>query len=215
MLLYLQDRSLRRHLEVVRFLPLSLESRPTGKGRGAICSTVFIIFLQDIRVKHAVSISLGSVSRNKTVEVELLGERIRLERIGTDGDEKMARELFRDLDGKVDAFGIGGVELHINTPWKSYPLRSGLKLVQDVEKTPYTDGSGLKKVLEAQVMSYVDAELGDKLNPRKAFLVEGLSRYGMVESFINAGYECVFGDMMFALGLPFPIRSLGTLNFLA
>jgi hypothetical protein len=166
-------------------------------------------------VKKAVSVSLGSTSRNKTVEFELLGTQVRLERIGTDGDEKKAKDLFRQLDGQVDAFGVGGIELYVYTPWKSYPLFAGLKLVQDVEKTPYTDGRGLQKMLESRVMPYVVQELGDRIDPRKALLVECLSRYGMMTSFLDAGFECVFGDMMFALGLPVPIRSLKTLNFLA
>ena len=42
-------------------------------------------------MKRAVSISLGSSTRNKAVEVELLGEMVSIERVGTDGDEAKAR----------------------------------------------------------------------------------------------------------------------------
>ena len=35
-------------------------------------------------MKRAVSISLGSSKRDKSIEVELLGEQVRIERIGTD-----------------------------------------------------------------------------------------------------------------------------------
>ena len=59
-------------------------------------------------MKRAVSISLGSATRNKTVEISLLGETVRIERIGTDGNEDKARQMFRDMDGTVDAFGVGG-----------------------------------------------------------------------------------------------------------
>jgi len=38
------------------------------------------------RMKRAVSISIGSSKRNKSVTVELLGEQVTIERIGTDGD---------------------------------------------------------------------------------------------------------------------------------
>ena len=37
-------------------------------------------------MKRAVSISIGSSKRNKAVEVTLLGEKVSIERIGTDGD---------------------------------------------------------------------------------------------------------------------------------
>ena len=159
-------------------------------------------------MKRAVSVSLGSSTRDKRVEVELLGEQVIIERIGTDGDEAKARKMFRDLDGKVDAFGVGGIDLGVGTPWKKYPLYGAVKLVQDVKVTPYVDGGELKDTLETRVMQYFHEQLGDIIQPRTAFLVAGITRYGMTMSFVNAGYKCVFGDLMFGLGVPIAIRGI-------
>ena len=166
-------------------------------------------------MKRAVSVSLGSSTRDKKVEVELLGERVVVERIGTDGDEVAARKMFRDLDGKVDAFGVGGIDLGVGTPWKKYPLHAAVKLVQDVKVTPYVDGGGLKDTLETRVMQYVEKQLGDQIQPKTAFLVAGITRYGMTLSFINAGYECVFGDLMFGLDIPIALRGIKLLENVA
>ena len=166
-------------------------------------------------MKRAVSVSLGSSTRDKKVEVELLGERVVIERIGTDGDEVAARKMFRDLDGKVDAFGVGGIDLGVGTPWKKYPLHAAVKLVQDVKITPYVDGGGLKDTLETRVMQYVEKQLGDQIQPKTAFLVAGITRYGMTLSFINAGYECVFGDLMFGLDIPIALRGIKLLENVA
>lgn len=163
-------------------------------------------------MKHAVSVSLGSSTRNKTVEVDLLGETVRIERIGTDGDEAKARQLFREMDGKVDAFGVGGIDLGVATPWKWYPLYSALKLVQDVKQTPCVDGNGIRETLETRVMQWVERKIGDEIQPKTAFLVAGITRYGMTESFVNAGYQCVFGDLMFGLDIPMAIQSMRSLN---
>jgi len=65
-------------------------------------------------MKRVVSISLGSSKRDKKVEVEILGEKFILERIGTDGSQEKMIELFKELDGKVDAFGLGGADLYIS-----------------------------------------------------------------------------------------------------
>jgi hypothetical protein len=166
-------------------------------------------------MKRAVSVSLGSSTRNKTVEAELLGESVRIERIGTDGDEVKARELFRELDGKVDAFGVGGIDLGVHTPWKNYPLYGALKLVQDVKQTPCVDGGGLKDTLEARVVQHVEAQIGPEIQPKTAFLVAGITRYGMTMSFIEGGYECVFGDLMFGLGIPIPIHGIRAIGIAA
>jgi hypothetical protein len=166
-------------------------------------------------MKRAVSISLGSSKRNKAVEINLLGETVRIERIGTDGDERKARQMYAELDGKVDALGVGGIDLGVHTPWKFYPLYGALKLVQDVKRTPYVDGGGLKETLERRVMQVVERQIGAEIQPKTAFLVAGITRYGMTESFIEAGYECVFGDLMFGLDIPLPIRGLRNVHLLA
>ncbi|MEA2009018.1 MAG: quinate 5-dehydrogenase [Chloroflexota bacterium] len=165
-------------------------------------------------MKHAISVSLGSSTRDKVVEVELLGQKVRIERIGTDGNEEKAKKMFRDLDGKIDAFGVGGIDLAVHTPWKDYPLYGACKLVKDVHHTPCVDGGGLKATLEAQVMQYAEEKLGKKIFPKTAFLVAGITRYGMTESFFEAGYDCTFGDLMFGLDIPISVRGQKTIEIL-
>lgn len=166
-------------------------------------------------MKRAVSISLGSKSRDKKVVTTLLGEEVSIERIGTDGDENKAYQLFCELDGKVDAFGVGGIDLYIHAIKKDYPLYAGLKLVRDVKQTPIVDGGGLKATLETRVMQDVEKQLGVVIQPKTALLVAGLTRGGMSQSFINAGYKVVFADLMFGLGIPIPINRVQTANFAA
>ncbi len=161
---------------------------------------------------RAVSVSLGSSSRDKEVTIRLLDREIHLERHGTDGDETRAKAMFEELDGKVDSLGVGGVELYVSLPWKDYALSSGVKLVTGISKTPFTDGRHLKKVLESRVMPFVEKRLAGKIRSKKAFLVEAITRWGMTESFLAAGYECVFGDLMFALGIPLALHTLGGLE---
>jgi hypothetical protein len=166
-------------------------------------------------MKRAVSVSLGSPSRDKKVVTNLLGEEVQIERIGTDGDEEKAYQLFCELDGKVDAFGVGGIDLYIHALKRDYPLYAGLKLVRDVKKTPVVDGGGLKATLEARVIQDVEKQLGDIIQPKAAFLVAGMTRSGMTNSFLDAGYKCTFGDLMFGLGIPIPMYSVSAVNIVA
>ena len=168
-------------------------------------------------MNRAVSISIGSSKRDKAVVVELLGEKISIERIGTDGDMEKAAQLYKELDGKVDAFGVGGADLGVMVEDKWYPLYSIQKMVRDVQKTPVVDGAGLKNTLENRLAPFIDARIGDYIRSkgRKAFITLGVDRWGMTCSFMDAGYECVFGDLMFGFGLPIAIRGLQTLKLLA
>lgn len=153
--------------------------------------------------------------RNKVVEVALLGEMVRIERIGTDGSMEKAAQLYRELDGKVDAFGVGGTDLGLTVGNKWYPLYSVRPMVRFVRQTPLVDGSGLRKALEIQVAPFLDANIRGYLKEKKVLITAGVDRWDMTMSFINAGYDCVFGDLMFGLGLPIPIRSLTGLKNLA
>ena len=168
-------------------------------------------------MKRAVSISIGSSKRNKSIEIEMLGEKILLERIGTDGDMEKAALLYKELDGQVDALGVGGADLGMLVDNKWYPIHSVQSLVRYVQKTPVADGTGLKNTLEYRLAGVIDREVGAYVQGmgKKAFIVGGVDRWGMARSFVDAKYEVIFGDLMFILGLPVKIHKLSTLKRLA
>lgn len=158
-------------------------------------------------MKRVVSISIGSSKRNKSVEAELLGEKLIIERIGTDGDMEKAAQMYQELDGKVDAFGVGGADLGMYIDDKWYNLHSVQKLVQFIKVTPVVDGAGLKNTLEYRLAPFIEQHLGDYVKEKKAFIMTGVDRWGMGQSFLRAGYETVFGDLMIILGIPIALHS--------
>ncbi|MBI4762024.1 MAG: quinate 5-dehydrogenase [Chloroflexota bacterium] len=168
-------------------------------------------------MKRAVSISIGSSKRNKAVTVELLGEKVSIERIGTDGDMEAAALKYKELDGTVDAFGVGGADLGALIDGKFYPFHSVQPMVRFVKKTPLVDGGGLKNTLENRAPAFLDKTIGDYIRQRgrKVFVTLGVDRWGLSKSFVEAGYEVIFGDLMFALGVPIPIRTMNGLRTLA
>jgi len=166
-------------------------------------------------MKRAISVSIGSSKRDKAVEVELLGQQVSIERIGTDGDMDKAAQLFNELDGKVDAFGLGGADLGLMVDNKWYPLYSVQPMVKNVRLTPLVDGAGLKNTLESRLGSFIEEKIGDYITNKNAFIALGADRWGMTKSFLDNGYDCVFGDIMFGLGISIPVRTEKNLKRLA
>lgn len=163
-------------------------------------------------MKRAVSVSLGSSKRDKKVEVELLGERVSIERRGTDGDIAAATALFSELDGQVDALGVGGIDLWVEMEGRKYPLHAAHKMITGVSRTPVVDGSGLKNTLEYGTVEALIGALGDGYASGRVMLTAAVDRYGMTLAFFEQGYEVVCADLMFALDVPIAVRSLSGLK---
>lgn len=166
-------------------------------------------------MKRAVSVSLGSSARDKKVVVHFGGEPVSVERIGTDGDVQKARRLFAELDGQVDALGVGGVDIYLRLGGREYPLHAALKLVQDVRHTPVVDGRGLKHTLERRVFERAAPALNGTPHFSCAFLPLSIDRPGMAEAASEVADEVIIGDLMVGLGLPIPIRGLKTFRRIA
>lgn len=163
-------------------------------------------------MKQAVSISLGSSKRDKRVEIELLGETVLLERRGTNGDTKKAKRLFGELDGKVDALGLGGIDLYVQVYEKKWPIRAGHRLVNHVTQTPVVDGGGLKNTLEYHAVATLISQLGQQYKTGKVLLTAAVDRFGLTRAFFDQGYDVLCGDIGFALGLPIPVRTMPQLK---
>jgi hypothetical protein len=166
-------------------------------------------------MKRVVSISLGSSKRNHCVEQNFNGQVISIERMGTDGSIEKAINLIRKLDGKVDAFGLGGTDLYIYAGDRRYAFRESLKIAAAAKLSPIVDGSGVKNTLERAVVSYLADTHQLMMKDRKVLLVCAVDRFGLADSLVQAGCQITCGDLMFGLGVPIPIRSLAGLQRLA
>ncbi|MDU4961254.1 MAG: quinate 5-dehydrogenase [Sporomusaceae bacterium] len=166
-------------------------------------------------MKRVVSVSLGSSKRDHWTEETFNGQLVRIERRGTDGSVKQAISLLKELDGKVDAFGLGGTDLYIYAGGRRYAFRESMKIAAAARLTPIVDGSGVKNTLERTVVAHLRDQYGLSLQTRKVLLVCAVDRFGLAEALFQAGCRLTCGDLMFGLGLPLPIRSPEGLRRLA
>lgn len=166
-------------------------------------------------MKRVVSISLGSSKRNHKA-IERFGDQtFCIERIGTDGDKEKAMALIRELDGKVDAFGMGGTDLYIYAGTRRYIFRESAKIAAAAQRTPIVDGSGIKNTLERRVIEYLENKQQIIFKNKPVLVVCAVDRFGLAEALVAADSRVVFGDLLFGLGLPIPIRTLTGLGRLA
>ncbi len=164
--------------------------------------------------KRVVSVSLGTSKRNKSATAEFLGQHVTIERLGVDGDRKRYKELLAELDGKVDCIGIGGTDAYVYAGGKRYVLSDTMKLVAPLKITPWVDGSGLKHTLEREVVDYVQREGIVDFRGKRILLVSAVDRFGMAEALSKYSDKILYGDFLFTLGLPIPVRKWSTVQTL-
>lgn len=166
-------------------------------------------------MKRVVSVSLGSVSRDYRIVVELLGEQVSIERVGTNGNVRRARDLYQALDGQVDCLGIGGAVLTFQALDRSYEMHAVRRMISGVKQTPVVDGYGFKDVVERRMAGFILRHLGHLLRRKSVLVTSAVDRLGLATSFAENGFSLILGDLMFALGVPLPLRSLEDMNRLA
>ncbi len=171
--------------------------------------------MTDTNPLRVVSVSLGSSSRDKVVTVTFLGREVIIERRGTDDDFAKAASLIRELDGQVDAIGLGGIDLYLVADGRKYVIRDALKLARAARTTPVVDGSGLKHTLERRTVEWLQERGVVNFAGKRVLLVSGVDRFGMAETLPALGARTLFGDLIFALGIPIPITTLRGLRMVA
>ena len=165
---------------------------------------------------QVVSVSLGSSSRDKSAETSFAGFEVRLRRIGCDGDRARMVRLLRevDLDPGVDAVALGGIDLLWEIEGKKYIVREARNLADLVKTKPVVCGFGLKNTLEVKIARELFVE-GHLAADHRVLFMSLAERYAVGRIFWDQGCPMIFGDLLFTVGIPLPIRSLRTGRSLA
>lgn len=159
-----------------------------------------------MRTRRVVSVSLGTSKRDKVYECEILGIPFKIERRGTDGDKKRFKALMEELDGQVDALGVGGADIWLVSGEKRFAIREVVELVSGVKTTPVFDGSGLKHTLERETIERLQADGTVDFKRERVLLMSAVDRFGMAQALHKVCRDILFGDLLFGLGLPIRIQ---------
>ena len=166
-------------------------------------------------MKTILSVSLGSPARDHAVSLRLLGEEVRIERRGVNGDMGRALDLYRAMDGKVDAFGVGGIEFELQGADRRYAWRDARRIREAVRMSKVGDGNGVRAILARRAVAALERSLNEQgrtLRGMKALKPPAVARYAPAAELDRAGCEMTYGDFMFALGLPIPLHTLASVR---
>ena len=161
------------------------------------------------RPLRVVSVSTGSSRRDATVRATLLGREVTLERRGTDGDLRTAARLYRELEHEVDAFGMGGTDLHLYVAGRRYRFAWSARLARHAGATPVVCGAGLKATLEPRAVAKLDAHIG--WADTHALVTSAFDRWGVATALASRVTQLRLGDFVFLFQVPYVPTSMTTM----
>lgn len=165
-------------------------------------------------MKRIVSISLGSSQRNYHCTTTIIGQKIEIQRIGTDGDVGAAARLLRTYDGHIDAFGLSEPPpvLRLGTNW--YPHRELMQLASNARTTPVLDGSSIQATLGRWMIQRVGEVLPGIFRARRVLFINGTESYQQAQALVPHQPIMRFADPMLLSGTAavLAIRSLQQLE---
>ena len=100
--------------------------------------------------------------------------------------------MYKDYDGKVDAFGVGGLEFYIQVADKRYYMRDVKKVAKAIKISKVGDGNGVKGILEQRAFEALEKHLnkeGKSLKGLPALKTTAVERYGMASAMVDAGMD--------------------------
>ena len=162
--------------------------------------------------KNVISISLDSTSRNYEISTQIFGEKIRIQRVGTDGSFLHAEELVAQFDGKVDAISLGGMNTSYRIADRTYSHKQVQKLALTAKSTPVVDGIHIKNTFLRWAISDVARKNRDIFRYKRIFFISGVRSYGLAEVLSGFTHNISFGDPIFHFNLPFTLHSLKQLK---
>ncbi|HWQ12434.1 MAG TPA: serine carboxypeptidase [Roseiflexaceae bacterium] len=168
-------------------------------------------------MKRIVSISLGSAQRDYAFTTNVLGQRIEVRRIGTNGDPAVARALIRDLDGTVDAIGLGGLTPVFRVGTARYPHHEAIRIAAAAQRTPAVAGGLIKNTLDRWCVQEANRASRGLFNYRRILVTSGIDRYALAQALAGYEAELRFADPIVHSGLQFlPLpRSIAQLDLYA
>ncbi len=165
-----------------------------------------------IAMRTVVGISLGASSQDFEFGTRLLGQRLHVRRVGTNGSTAKALRLLEKWDGQADAIGLGAVK-------ESYQLgaaraieRHSQAMRDAVKRTPVTDGARLGDILLEWAVRHAQVSLGHFFDNARVLFFSGMANPKLAATLSEYTANLSFADPLLQLGVP---KLLGSLDALA
>ena len=128
-------------------------------------------------MKTVISISLGSKSQDFEFTTSFLGQKLRVQRLGTDGNTAKAIKLLKHWEQHADAIGLGVVKDSYRIGAQRLIDTDSARLKGVVTRVPVTTGARLGDIFLEWAVRHTQTELGHYFDNANVLFFSGMANY--------------------------------------
>jgi len=166
-------------------------------------------------MKTVISISLGSKNQDFEFTTHLLGQRLHVRRLGTDGSTAKATRLLQHWEKHADAIGLGVVKDSYRIGAQRLIDADSARLQNMVSRVPVTTGTRLSEIFVEWAVRHTQTELGHYFDNANVLFFSGMSNYKLAMSMSEYSDNLQFADPLLQLGVPKLLTSIDALGLYA
>ena len=163
-------------------------------------------------MKTAVGISLGSGEHNFDFEVDFLGQRLKVWRLGTDASTTKTVKLLKAWERHADAIGLAVAMDKYTLPSRRSVHEEVARMTAAVTRVPVTTGARLADILQEWAVRHVQNSLGSFFTNANVLFFSGTSNLKLAQTMHEYTQNVSFADPLLQLGIPKLLTSLDSLR---
>jgi len=163
-------------------------------------------------MKTAVGISLGSGEHNFDLDVDFLGQRLKVWRLGTDASTTKTVKLLKAWERHADAIGLAVANDRYTLPSRRPVHEEVARLTAAVTRVPVTTGARLADILQEWAVRHVQNALGSFFTNANVLFFSGTSNLKLAQTMHEYTQNVSFADPLLQLGIPKLLTSLDALR---
>ncbi|WP_200225907.1 dehydrogenase [Rubrivivax gelatinosus] len=161
-------------------------------------------------MKSVIGISLGASAQDFEFRTTVLGQPLRVRRIGTEGDEAVAARRLAYWDRRAAAIGIGA-----GPDARSVGASiGGSRLAATLKHAPWTSGERLAEIYLEWALRHVQAD-GRYFDNALVLFLSGIANRKLAAAMAEYTPNLFFADPLLQLGVPKLLTSLDALSLYA
>jgi predicted amino acid dehydrogenase len=166
-------------------------------------------------MKTVISISLGSKKQDFEFTTSFLGQKMRVQRVGTNGNTATAAKLLRHWESRADAIGLGVVKDSYRIGAQRLIDKDTSRLSRVVTQVPLTTGARMADIFLEWAVRHTQNELGHYFDNANVLFFSGMANYKLAMSMSEYTTNLQFADPLLQLGVPKLLTSLDALGLYA